>query len=82
MLRSFLQRAARQPGCREAAGQPAPTRGCVISGPALTAPFSWAVRSGAGYHCFLKRVPDYCATVSGRDVEWRLRPAATAANPR
>jgi len=64
VLRRFLQRAARQPGCRRAARRPAPTPGCVVS----------------GYHCFLNRVPDYCATTTGRDVEWRLRSAATAAN--
>ncbi|HET6871024.1 MAG TPA: hypothetical protein VFH80_34250 [Solirubrobacteraceae bacterium] len=63
VLRSFLQRAARQLACRKAARRPAPTPGCVVS----------------GYHCFLGRVPDYCATTSGRDVEWRLRPASTAA---
>jgi hypothetical protein len=63
VLRSFLQRAATQSGCRKAARRPAPTPGCVVS----------------GYHCFLGRVPDYCATTSGRDVEWRLRPASTRA---
>lgn len=63
VLRTFLQRAARQPSCRRAARRPAPTPGCMVS----------------GYHCFLGRVPDYCATTSGRDVEWRLRPASTAA---
>ena len=57
VLRGFLQRAAKQPGCRKAARRPAPTPGCVVS----------------GYHCFLNRVPDYCATTSGREVEWRLR---------
>jgi hypothetical protein len=66
VARSFLQRAARQPSCRKAAGQPAPTPGCVVS----------------GYHCFLKRSPDYCATVSGREVEWTLRPASAAADNR
>src|SRR5262249_42250172 len=61
VLRSFLKKAARKSGCRTAAGKPPPTVGCVVS----------------GYHCFLKRTPDYCATVSGREVEWRLRPAST-----
>lgn len=64
VLRSFLLRAAGRPGCRKAARKPAPTPGCVVS----------------GYHCFLARVPDYCATVTGRVVEWRLRPASTAAD--
>ena len=59
VLHSFLRKAAAHSGCRIAAGRPAPTRGCLVS----------------GYHCFLKRTPDYCATVSGREVEWRLRPA-------
>jgi hypothetical protein len=64
LLRRFLQRAARQPGCRKAARRPPPTPGCLVS----------------GYHCFLARAPDYCATTSGQDVEWRLRPASTAAS--
>jgi hypothetical protein len=61
VLHSFLQRAASHSGCRKAAGKPPPTTGCVVS----------------GYHCFLNRTPDYCATVSGREVEWRLRPSST-----
>jgi hypothetical protein len=64
VVRRFLQRAAKQPGCRKAARRPAPTPGCVVS----------------GYHCFLDRTPDYCATTSGREVEWRLRAASRAAN--
>jgi hypothetical protein len=63
VLRGFLQRASRQSRCRRAARQSAPTPGCLVS----------------GYHCFLNRVPDYCATTSGRVVQWTLRPVSTAA---
>jgi hypothetical protein len=57
VLRRFLRRAASSNSCRRAANQPPPTRGCVVS----------------GYHCFRKRRPSYCATVSGRIVQWLER---------
>jgi hypothetical protein len=56
VVRSFLQRANRQPSCRSAALQPPPTSGCVVS----------------GYHCFLRLTVNYCATPSGREVAWGL----------
>ena len=57
VLRSFLQRADRQPSCRSAALQPPPTSGCLVS----------------GYHCFLRVAVNYCATPSGREFGWTLR---------
>jgi hypothetical protein len=57
VLKSFLHKAATKSSCRKAAGKPAPSKGCTAS----------------GYHCFLKRRPDYCASTSGNDVEWKLR---------
>lgn len=60
VLRSFLQRADRQPSCRSAALQPPPTSGCLVS----------------GYHCFLRVAVNYCATPSGREFGWTLRVAS------
>jgi hypothetical protein len=61
VLRSFLQRANRQPACRSAALFQPPTPGCEVS----------------GYHCFLRKTVNYCASVARREVSWRLRIAST-----
>jgi membrane-bound lytic murein transglycosylase B len=55
LIHSLLSRVQTSPSCRRAANRPPPTRGCVVS----------------GYHCFRKRSPDYCATTSGKLVQWR-----------
>jgi hypothetical protein len=61
VMRSFLQRANRQPSCRSAALRPPPTSGCVVS----------------GYHCFLRKSVNYCAhPTSRRDVSWRQQIAS------
>jgi hypothetical protein len=41
-------------------------RGCVVS----------------GYHCFRRRSPDYCATTSGKVVQWRENHVLSGAPPR
>ena len=51
----LLTKASSTPSCRHAADRPPPTTGCVV----------------VGYHCFRKRSPDYCATVTGKLVQWR-----------
>ena len=61
VLRSFLERANRQPSCRNAALRPPPTSGCVVS----------------GYHCFLRASVNYCAhPTTRRDVSWRQQLAS------
>jgi hypothetical protein len=55
VIRTLLAKAASSAACRRAADRPAPSTGCVVS----------------GYHCFRKRTPDYCATTSGKLVQWR-----------
>ena len=55
VIRRLLTRAASNSSCRRAADRPPPSTGCVVS----------------GYHCFRKRSPDYCATTSGKLVQWR-----------
>jgi hypothetical protein len=55
VIRSLLGKAASSSSCRRAANRPPPSTGCVVS----------------GYHCFRKRTPDYCATTSGKLVQWR-----------
>ena len=66
VLRRFLSRVGASPKCRTAASAPAPTAGCVVS----------------RYHCVRNRTPDYCATVSGRTVEWRERHVLSGRPPR
>jgi hypothetical protein len=66
LIRSLLSRVGTSPSCRRAADRPPPTRGCVIS----------------GYHCFRKRSPDYCATTSGKLVQWRESHVLTGSPPR
>jgi hypothetical protein len=55
VIRRLLAKATSSSACRRAADRPAPSTGCVVS----------------GYHCFRKRTPDYCATTSGKLVQWR-----------
>ena len=55
VVRRLLTKAAASPACLRAADKPPPATGCVVS----------------GYHCFRKRSPEYCATVSGKLVQWR-----------
>jgi hypothetical protein len=57
VVKSFLHKAATKSSCLKAAKKPAPTSGCKVS----------------GYHCFLGRKRDYCATVSGKEVDFKLR---------
>jgi hypothetical protein len=66
VIRSLLTRVGASAACRRAADRPAPTTGCVVS----------------GYHCFRKRSPDYCATTSGKVVQWRERHVLTGSPPR
>jgi hypothetical protein len=66
LVHSLLSRVATSPSCRRAADRPPPTRGCVVS----------------GYHCFRKRSPDYCATTSGKLVQWRESHVLTGSPPR
>jgi hypothetical protein len=55
VVRGLLTKVSSSPACRRAADKPPPTTGCVVT----------------GYHCFRKRSPDYCATVTGKLVQWR-----------
>jgi hypothetical protein len=58
LIGSFLTKARSSPSCRRAAGRAPPTKGCVV----------------VGYHCFRnKPSASYCATVSGKLVQWRER---------
>ena len=66
VIRRLLRRVAASPACRRAAEKPPPATGCVV----------------VGYHCFRKRSPDYCATVSGKLVQWRESHLASGANAR
>jgi len=66
VIRSLLTRVASSASCRRAADRPPPTTGCVVS----------------GYHCFRKRSPDYCATTSGKVVQWRENHVLTGSPPR
>jgi hypothetical protein len=66
VVRGLLTKAGRSPACRRAADRPPPTTGCVVS----------------GYHCFRKRSPDYCATTSGKLVQWRERHLLSGKPPR
>jgi hypothetical protein len=66
VIRSLLTRVGSSAACRRAADRRAPTTGCVVS----------------GYHCFRKRSPDYCATTSGKVVQWRERHVLTGSPPR
>ena len=50
LIRSLLTKVGSSPACRRAADRPPPTTGCIVT----------------GYHCFRKRSPDYCSTVSGQ----------------
>jgi hypothetical protein len=36
----------------------------------------------SGYHCFRRRSPDYCATTSGKVVQWRENHVLSGAPPR
>jgi hypothetical protein len=66
VIRSLLTRVGSSPACRRAADRPPPTTGCIVS----------------GYHCFRKRSPDYCATTSGKLVQWRESHVLTGSPPR
>ena len=66
VIHSLLSRVGSSPSCRHAAERPPPTTGCVVS----------------GYHCFRKRSPDYCATTSGKVVQWRERHLLSGKPPR
>lgn len=66
VIRSLLAKVASSPSCRRAAARPAPSTGCVVS----------------GYHCFRKRSPDYCATTSGKLVQWRESHVLSGKPPR
>jgi hypothetical protein len=66
VIRNLLTRVGSSAACRRAADRPAPTTGCVVS----------------GYHCFRKRSPDYCATTSGKVVQWRENHVLSGAPPR
>jgi hypothetical protein len=66
LIHNLLTRVGSSPACRRAADRPPPTTGCVVS----------------GYHCFRKRSPDYCATTSGKLVQWRESHVLTGAPPR
>jgi hypothetical protein len=55
LIGRLLTKVGSSPACRHAADRPPPTTGCIVT----------------GYHCFRKRSPDYCSTVTGRFVEWR-----------
>jgi hypothetical protein len=66
VIRSLLSRVGSSPTCRRAADRPAPTSGCIVS----------------GYHCFRQRSPDYCATTSGKVVQWRESHVLSGAPPR
>jgi hypothetical protein len=66
VIRGLLTKAAASSSCRRAADRPPPSTGCLV----------------AGYHCFRKRTPDYCATTSGKLVQWRERHALSGSPPR
>jgi len=66
VIHSLLSRVGSSASCRRAADRPPPTTGCVVS----------------GYHCFRKRRPDYCATTSGKVVQWRESHLLSGAPPR
>ena len=66
VIRSLLTKVASSRSCRRAADRPPPSPGCVVS----------------GYHCFRKRSPDYCATTSGKLVQWRETHVLLGAPPR
>jgi hypothetical protein len=66
LVHRLLSRVEASPSCRRAAERPPPTTGCVVS----------------GYHCFRKRSPDYCATTSGKLVQWRESHVLTGSPPR
>jgi hypothetical protein len=55
VVRRLLTKVSASPACRRAAAKPPPATGCVVT----------------GYHCFRKRSPEYCATVTGKLVQWR-----------
>ena len=66
VIRGLLSQVGSSASCRRAADRPPPTTGCVVS----------------GYHCFRKRSPDYCATTSGKVVQWRENHVLSGAPPR
>ena len=66
LIHRLLSRVQTSRSCRRAADRPPPTTGCVVS----------------GYHCFRKRSPNYCATTSGRLVQWRESHVLTGSPPR
>jgi hypothetical protein len=66
VIHDLLSRVGSSPSCRRAADRPPPSTGCVVS----------------GYHCFRKRSPDYCATTSGKLVQWREHHVLTGSPPR
>jgi hypothetical protein len=55
LIGRLLTKVGSSPACRSAADRPPPTTGCIVT----------------GYHCFRKRSPDYCSTVTGKFVQWR-----------
>jgi hypothetical protein len=66
VIHSLLSRVGSSSSCRRAADRPPPSMGCVVS----------------GYHCFRQRSPDYCATTSGKLVQWREHHVLTGSPPR
>jgi hypothetical protein len=65
LIHSLLSRVGSSASCRRAADRPPPATGCVVS----------------GYHCFRRRSPDYCATTSGKVVQWRESHALSGSPP-
>jgi hypothetical protein len=58
LIASFLTKVDSSRACRRAAGKAPPTKGCMV----------------VSYHCFRnKPSASYCATVSGKLVQWRER---------
>jgi hypothetical protein len=66
VIGSLLSRVASSRSCRRAANKPPPATGCVV----------------VGYHCFRKRSPNYCASVSGKLVQWRESHGLSGTPPR
>jgi hypothetical protein len=67
LIGSFLTKVDSSRACRRAAGKAPPTKGCMV----------------VSYHCFRnKPSASYCATVSGKLVQWRERKLLSGSPPR
>ena len=66
LIGSLLTKVGSSPSCRRAADRPPPTTGCLVT----------------GYHCFRKRSPNYCSTVTGKLVQWRESHGLAGTPPR